>query len=143
METSKINLDKKRSKQKLEKPNAKGCVVIIIVAIGIFFLFKAGCSSEQPVYTAKQLDSIYNEKENSMAIIMGQDFVKQRLKAPASADFPFGETYAVHLRDSTFAVKGVVDSQNSFGAMLRTKFYVKIKQTGPEDWKLIDIELYE
>jgi hypothetical protein len=38
-------------------------------------------------------------------------------------------------------VTGYVDAQNSYGAMLRTKWYVKVKKIG-DDWKLVSIDTY-
>lgn len=59
-----------------------------------------------------------------------QRAVKEQLKSPASADFPgcvlgVGE-YEIRTNEdrSKAAVKGYVDAQNSFGAMLRYRFVV-------------------
>lgn len=64
--------------------------------------------------------------------------VKQQLRAPASAQFPgcvFGaDQYQVRgTRDGkTFWVIGYVDSQNGFGAMLRSKYVVKFEHPTPD-----------
>lgn len=81
------------------------------------------------------------------AFVMSQSFVKQRLKAPASADFPNISSEGVktsYMGDCTHQVLAYVDSQNSFGAKIRTKYYVKLKnQKGTDDWQLLDIKIFE
>ena len=59
-----------------------------------------------------------------------QIFVEKRLKSPKSADFPFGGgTY--HTKDlgnGRYEVNSYVDSQNAFGANIRTHFDGTIKR---------------
>lgn len=61
-----------------------------------------------------------------------QDFVKQRLKAPATAKFS-GLDHSADGADYT--VTGAVDSQNSFGAMLRSGFTCVVRDTSGH-WEL-------
>ncbi len=49
-----------------------------------------------------------------------RNFVVEKLKAPATAEF--GDITAIQLGDGTWAVSGSVDSQNSFGALIRSQF---------------------
>ena len=52
-----------------------------------------------------------------------QDFVKKVLVAPATAEFPScNEVTKKRLEGNTYQVVGWVDSQNKFGAMLRTNY---------------------
>lgn len=79
------------------------------------------------------------------AFVMSQTFVKQRLKAPSTADFPYMTSDGVktnYLGDCTHQVLAYVDSQNSFGAKIRTRYYVKLKnEKGTDSWELLDIKL--
>ena len=81
------------------------------------------------------------------AFVMSQTFVKQRLKAPSTADFPYISSDGVQTQykgNCTHQVLAYVDSQNSFGAKIRTKYYVKLKnEKGTDSWKLLEIKLYE
>lgn len=79
------------------KATFKGCLILIGIVFIIGIIFKVGCSSSEPKYTKEQQDSIFGEKNKGMAYIMSQDFVKERLKSPASAEFPYGNhaTYIV------------------------------------------------
>lgn len=94
-----------------------------------------------------------NEKNNiedlsSKAFIISQDFVKNRLKSPASAIFS-NYNYNYKIIDSTkIQIKSCVDSQNSFGAMLRTYYSVTVGYNGgrwmnENNWTLYDIKFEE
>jgi hypothetical protein len=70
-------------------------------------------------------------------------FVKESLKAPATADFgsilgDYQNPKSVCLAhgNKTWRCAGWVDSQNSFGAMLRTRFVAVVQSKGDDNWKL-------
>lgn len=66
----------------------------------------------------------------SVAYIISQNYVKTQLKAPSSAEFPRHD-YVCYKKDSiTYVVTSYVDSQNSFGAMIRTKYQAILKYNG-------------
>lgn len=80
-----------------------------------------------------------------VSVRLAKESVKQILKAPSTAEFP-GENQRIwYLPDSTVIVKGAVDSQNSFGAMLRSNFYFKAKWYGDfedlNNWEIIAVQL--
>ena len=57
------------------------------------------------------------------AIIFSEGYVKQRLKAPATADFAIAtDDHASQIDDSTFYIHSYVDSQNGFGANIRSNY---------------------
>jgi hypothetical protein len=66
------------------------------------------------------------EARNSADIGAGlacQDAMRRRLKAPATAQFPLVREVDVdRTGDGKYSYRSYVDSQNSFGAMLRTQF---------------------
>lgn len=67
------------------------------------------------------------------AFIISQNFVTQALKSPSTADFPSSE-YNYHLvGEKTHVITSYVDSENSFGAMLRSKWTVSMTFNGG-DW---------
>lgn len=52
-----------------------------------------------------------------------QDAVKEELKAPSTAKFPWDyESYVTDNGDGTYTVTSYVDAENSFGAKIRSKF---------------------
>lgn len=78
------------------------------------------------------------------AIAMAEKIVKQKLVSPRSAKFPrFSETTAVKVNKDTCVISSYVDSQNRFGAMLRTYYIAEVKYLGNDKWQLLDLEFYE
>ena len=79
------------------------------------------------------------------AYVMGQEFVVKRLKAPSTAKFPYITDDGVqtqYVGDCTHKIVGYVDAQNGFGAMLRTRYYLKIKSNPQTDsWALLEIKI--
>lgn len=64
------------------------------------------------------------------AYIMSQEFVKKRLKSPATADFPSLHADGVTANMIGYCRYGItafVDSQNAFGAMIRTNYSAKLR----------------
>ncbi|NQT78011.1 MAG: zinc ribbon domain-containing protein [Bacteroidetes bacterium] len=59
------------------------------------------------------------------AYLEAQSFVKKHLKSPSTADFPYYnkvENNVKYLGTNKYKIESWVDSQNSFGATIRTKF---------------------
>ena len=84
----------------------------------------------------------WDEKdESSLAYIMMQDHVKARLKSPASAQFAPYAGKVKMLDHQIYEITSHVDSQNSYGATLRSTFTGKIQQTSKDNWKLITLEM--
>lgn len=84
-------------------------VVFLLCAGGIAaFAFRGGSSGDVPADRSLE------------AKAMCETFVKRQLKAPASAKFS-GES-ATKVSDVEYTAGGSVDSQNSFGALLRSTF---------------------
>jgi len=107
-------------------------LTIVVIAILIIAIFNSkGCRSNSG--SDIKID----------AYIQSKEYVKSVLNSPSSADFDLN--CQTELRnDSTVLVSGYVDSQNSFGAMIRSTYIVKMKwedSTGTRKWSLIDIDL--
>jgi hypothetical protein len=62
-----------------------------------------------------------------------EEFIADRLKAPASADYSDVEVSA---SGDVYEVTGKVDSQNSFGAKVRSSFRCVVRDAGDE-WRLV------
>ncbi len=76
------------------------------------------------------------------AYLMSETFVKRRLKAPSSAAFP-GHTDAtiVRIGCGSWHVSSYVDAQNSFGALIRTRFSVVMSYDGEQTWHIESINM--
>ncbi|MDR2208839.1 MAG: hypothetical protein LBE22_07715 [Azoarcus sp.] len=80
-------------------------------------------------------------EDSEMAFVMSQNFVKKRLKSPHSAKFPHQAT-TLYKGECTHVVSAYVDSQNSFGAMLRTLYIAELQYSSSDSrWKLKDIQM--
>lgn len=88
----------------------------------------------------------------TMAYIQCQLHVEDMLKSPASAKFPSSLDTNIHdMGNNTFEIRSYVDSQNSFGAMIRTNFFCKIQYTGNEKdddansklWNLLQLDFIQ
>lgn len=75
----------------------------------------------------------------TMAFVMSQNFVKQRLKSPSTAEFPYVTdrgVKAVTAPGCTFDVAAFVDAKNGFGASIRNRYTVKmLYDTGTKKWR--------
>lgn len=71
------------------------------------------------------------------AIVACEDFVKRNLKSPASAEFT--DESVMHLDKKNWKVLGSVDSQNSFGAMIRNEFNCEVRFRGGDQWRLLSL----
>lgn len=78
---------------------------------------------------SKAGDCSYTRPNNFLAFNYAEDFVKQRLKSPSTAEFigTFEKSdHITELENDEYLINSWVDSQNSFGAMIRSKFSCKI-----------------
>ncbi|WP_370601196.1 hypothetical protein [Pseudomonas nitroreducens] len=80
------------------------------------------------------------------AFWISKTFVERDLVAPKSAEFPKSlnddGVRTKYIGECTHEVWSYVDSQNSYGAMIRTNYYVKVQnQKGTDNWKLLDIRM--
>lgn len=95
----------------------------------------AGCSgSSEPLSTSAE--------------VMCEDFVKERLTSPGTADFPgpLDSDYATtevlsHTKPWKYRVTGVVDSQNGFGATVRSDYVCTVSTKDDDTWILDDMQL--
>ena len=70
-----------------------------------------------------------------------KEFVKRRLRAPSTASFSgLTETSVTKTKDGDYFVMGWVDSQNGFGAMIRSTWAVQMKDMGAK-WQLVDVKI--
>lgn len=66
--------------------------------------------------------------DTGMAYVISQNFVKTKLAAPASAKFPsISEAKISSTDECEFEVQSFVDSQNTFGSMIRKAYTAKVR----------------
>lgn len=76
---------------------------------------------------------VHGENSNSkdtQAYVCAIDVVENQLKAPSTAKFcGFDKATVTDLGNDKYKITGYVDAQNSFGAMVRERFYVTLTLT--------------
>lgn len=99
-------------------------------------LLNSGCGPSEP--PAKGSDT-------GAARYMAQEFIKDTLKSPSSAEFSDSSETRVRYdsADDSYYVSGWVDAQNSFGAKLRSRYVCTVRNTGGETWKSRNCTLLE
>ena len=89
----------------------------------------------KPIYDTQKTVDKY------VAYAIATEFVEDRLLAPKTADFPSFRPEAVQqVNYDTWIVNSYVDSQNAFGAMIRTHYRAKVMVLGDGSWKLLDLQ---
>ena len=95
-----------------------GCI-FAAVSFGILFLVLAitcgGPDDPEALKAQRESDRKFT------AEVLARQFVEQRLKSPASADFGL-EPKTKKTSDSTYVIMNFVDSENEFGAKMRNHF---------------------
>lgn len=75
-----------------------------------------------------------------MARVMIEDFVKRRLGSPGTVKFPglfSGDRREVEeLSGGRYRLRSYVDSQNAFGALIRTSFEAVVREGAGGAWDL-------
>jgi hypothetical protein len=126
------------------------CVVVALAGLIFLFSLKSCASSvekTQMIY-AQNADAIFKKiisEENATEEIDKETEVKlyakavetMLLKTPSTAKFCTLEEMIVINNNEIYQVSGYVDSQNSYGAMIRTPFTFNIKKENGT-WKFVD-----
>ena len=125
----------------MEQFTFKSGIVFVVVVVGFFVFLTFGVMNTDPTV---QDPNAWKTRDNSgMAYVMMGNFVKKNLKAPRTAKFPgvWGGKldHVTSHSDQTYRISSYVDSQNGFGALIRTKFVGTIKQISDNGWNLISL----
>lgn len=69
-----------------------------------------------------------------------QTFIERGLRAPGSAKHPAYDDAAVSDQHPRYVITSYVDSQNGFGALLRTGYRCEVERK-QDAWSLVDLKL--
>ena len=140
----------KPPKQKPASGSSLEVILVVILSCLIFAfmgllgskLFSASGSSPRatPVPTRDYSGG------STYAYRMCQKFIEERLKSPATAEWPNKsdiETYTIRGKEDAFQIRGYVDSQNGFGALLRMNYVCEVSYIGQDNWHLDLLEFDE
>jgi hypothetical protein len=122
------------------------------ITIGIVLLiFIASLNTKSNKSSSRKTDTAATKSydagsRNIEAYNMMETFVKKRLKSPSKAEFPGvfdGKVdHVTYDGMGVYNISSYVDSQNSFGATIRTRFSGSIEDLGGGRWKLISLNFY-
>ena len=127
--------------------------LIAISTVSIFTIFLVfGCSSNEPIKEKQPVLNEYGEDykiQNTAACIMSQQYVKDKIKSPSTAKFQkcitakHGGVQVVYVGNQTYNTLGYVDTQNSFGAIVRIEYVTQITDNQDETWSLKDMDFWQ
>ncbi|MDW5288752.1 hypothetical protein [Formosa sp. PL04] len=125
-------------KELLKKPFVIIVLLIALTYVGINIYNKIILGDEyDKLYPVGDTPSNYFSKED--AVYASQKFVESRLKSPKSADFQPMFQAKVESENDIYTINSYVDSQNGFGAIIRSNYIVKLKRKPNGDVSLLDI----
>ena len=134
---------KNRQKDRLYLIITAFIILVFIMIIGISIVI-----SNTPDAATKKENLLSFRKQ--LVWTISKDIIKKSLKSPATANFgkegfypeQSGTTCVTCVDEDVYSVKGWVDSQNSFGAIIRTHFLLKMKCDG-KTWGLLGTPMIE
>ena len=125
-----------------------GCLMVlgVFLALGFLVAVVGGISNTPQKTGAKVAEKVvrWQDRDNSpMAIVQAKEFVRARLKAPSTAEFPgmFEQKQVERLPNHHYAVVSWVDAQNGFGAMIRTRYKADVMQIDEYRWILLRLKM--
>lgn len=125
----------KHNTEKQNKTTKTTWIVGGISGIMIVFFFIVGVDSQNN-YSSQTPNFSTNDIGDKIDLhVQAQQFVLQGLKAPATAKFPAFPYGAIDLGNDRYKIISFVDSQNSFGALIRSDWTVVMK-TSNNSWVL-------
>lgn len=101
-------------------PGCGGCLLLLGIPIVLLVIVVAGIS----IFGGGESGS--SNEQSGLARIYCERAVEERLVSPASAQFTHDSTTGAN----PYEVRGTVDSDNSFGATLRTGYGCTVTFTG-------------
>jgi len=116
---------------------------LVIISIVVLVITFTGCcfssGSSSPTVESEQSKEIE-------AFVRSQTAIERQLKSPSTAKFPYYSNDGVSvtkLGTDKYRVSAYVDSENSFGAMIRVNYSVVIISTGKDTYEWEDLQIYE
>ena len=107
-----------------------GAIVIVVTILGLIIGIVQCVNPNKS--KQEDMDSYGHIKKDAQFIAKYE--ISNRLKAPSTAEFEWNPT-TNRIGDS-WTVSGYVDAQNSFGAMIRSNYSIKITFSSKDDYKV-------
>lgn len=126
-------------------------LVILAIIAGVYFYNKDQKKQEfkNALQEIEDERMKYRGTENAKSYLSNdeiayaaQQFVEKYLKSPSTAEFPelFKSTVTKKGSD-TYYISSYVDSENGFGAMIRSNYVVELKLKADGEISLVDLNI--
>lgn len=121
-----------------------GCLVLIVIAAVLWLIGTLmGGGDDDDSSGGSDVSSAEDLEYGAFDVCT--NFVKDRLRAPSTAEFrnyfeDDGEVVVTGGPD-TYVVTSSVDSENGFGAMLRSTFVCQVEHVAGTRWMLVDLSI--
>lgn len=103
--------------------NAQGkksaITILIFLIVVASLIIKCSCGGNDKKDEVKKYTKID-------ALVQSQGYIEKKLLSPGSANFETGTEGVAQINDTIFTVNSYVDSQNGFGALIRTRYSCKM-----------------
>lgn len=110
-------------------------VVFILVSVAAFGgLLVAGVCA-----LADRAPTQARQPSNVEAFTICKQLMQQRMRAPATSSFAAYPESTVRRESGDYVVLSHVDSQNGFGALIRTRYTCTVRPNGAERWSLVSL----
>ncbi|QVY64230.1 hypothetical protein [Polaribacter sp. Q13] len=114
--------------------------IIGILVAGVL-LYNNYIENKYSTTNSSQKKEKNNYFSNEQATYAAQQFVEKQLKSPSTAKFPSLNKANVEKLNNIYTISSYVDSQNSFGAIIRSNYVVKLKEKENGNISLIDLKI--
>lgn len=108
--------------------------MVVLLVVGLIIAISAGAFDRA---------SNPDDGDQADAVAACEDFVSDRLTSPGSAEFQRADSANVAKVADEYTYTGFVDSQNTFGALLRTDFTCTVRHIEGDTYELVDVSLRE
>ncbi len=123
----------KRSRKRIA---GLGCIVFLLIIFGPCIYIGTCYDVDKDAWR----DNPESTLSKRRARRYGKKVVKENLRSPSTAKFP--ESPKVRYQgdryqwDHNYRIDGKVDAENTFGAKIRSRFFISLEQTGSDRWKV-------
>lgn len=114
---------------KQKQPITAGKLILTLIVVGLVTSYILAGSDSSSSSSTSKTTAVTETQVN----VMAENYVEQVLKSPSTAEFPTLEFNYADLGNNTYQIISYVDSQNSFGAMIRSNWSVILTYNGG-DW---------
>lgn len=111
--------------------NRTGLIVAGAVLLVFVLAIAAGALNSKSTPSASS-----SEGDALSAWVVCQQEMDRRLKAPATADYPSRSEFTITQSGAIYTMSSWVDSENGFGAQIRTFFDCKAIHTGGDSYRV-------